>query len=150
MLYKILLAVHFVAMIAVVGGAAAASLILSLVERGDPEAGVVYERAVTRVNRWLFMPGLAVAPIAGIWLWSRHSWVFPSWLQYKLGFTLLGLVGGGMYVHLFRTELRPMLRRRVGMSEGTGEAVMSCRRVVGASLLLLLAAAVIGTLKPGW
>lgn len=150
MLYKAILTLHFLAMIAVVGAAGALSVLLGLVAGAEPEEAAAYGRAVTRVNRWLFLPGLGVAPLAGIWLWAQHGFVLPGWLQYKLGLTLLGLIAGAMYAHLFRSELGPLLRSRVAGSEATGEAVSSCRRVLGAAGGLLVAAAVIGTLKPGW
>lgn len=150
MLYKAILTLHFLAMIAAVGGVAAASVLLTLVERGGPAEGSVYGRALVGVNGWLLLPGLAVAPVAGLWLWSRHGFVLPGWLQYKLGLTLLGIIAGAMYLHLFRSELGPLLRNRVPAVEGTGEATASCRRVLAAAGLLLVAAAVIGTLKPGW
>jgi hypothetical protein len=149
-LYKVVLAVHFVAMIALVGGAAAVTLLLSLVARAEPEEGPAYRRAVARVNRWLIAPGLGAAPLAGVWLWSQHQWVLPGWLQYKLGLTMVGIVAALMYLHLFRSDLGPLLQHRVGLAEGTGEANTSCRRVAAAAGALFLAAAVIGTLKPGW
>lgn len=150
MLYKAVLTVHFLAMIALIGGAAAASVVLGLVTRGESVDLAGYAYTVTHVNRWLFLPGLVVTPFAGLWLWSRHGWVFPTWLRYKLILTLLGIVGATMYVHLFRSELRSLLLSRIPLEDGTAEATTSCRRLVAASGVLLVAAAVIGTLKPGW
>ncbi len=150
MLYKAVLLVHFLAMIGLVGGAAAVSVILAQASQSEPADRSAYGRVITWMNQWLFAPGLAVAPIAGLWLWSQHNWVFPTWLKYKLGLTMLGIVGAAMYLHLFRSELGPLLANRISLEEGTGDATSSCRRVVAVAGSLLLAAAVIGTLKPGW
>jgi hypothetical protein len=137
-------------MIAVLGGAAAVSAMLSLVARGGSSANMAYGRALAQVNRWLLTPGLVAAPLAGVWRWSRHDWVLPKWLQYKLGLTVFGIIGAAMYLHLFRSELRPMLQAEVALEDGTGEATTGCRRVVAAASAFLLGAAAIGTLKPGW
>ena len=150
MLYKAVLLVHFLAMIAVVGGAAAVGIVLSLVAKGETADLAAYGRAVNQVNRWLLLPGLILAPSAGLWLWGRHGWLFPAWLRYKLILTSLGLVGAAMYMHLFRSELRFLLLNRTPLEDGTAQATTSCLRVVGAAGVLLLAAAVVGTLKPGW
>ncbi|MGH7545655.1 MAG: hypothetical protein ACREKI_05675, partial [Gemmatimonadota bacterium] len=102
MLYKAVLLVHFIAMIALVGAAAAASLLLAAAANGAPDARPGLGLALARLNRWLFVPGLVVAPIAGLFLWARHQFVWPAWLQYKLGLTFLGIVGGVLYLRLFR------------------------------------------------
>lgn len=148
--YKAVLLVHFVAMIALVGTAGAASLLLAAAANGAPEARPGLGWALARLNRWLFVPGLVAAPVAGLYLWSRHHWVWPTWLQYKLGLTVLGVVGGLLYLRLFRTEVQGLLSRPGPLDDDGREALAAIRRAVGASALCLLAAAAIGTLKPGW
>lgn len=150
MVYKVVLLVHFVAMIALVGTAAAASLLLALAARGEPAARPGLRLALDRMNRWFFWPGLLAAPAAGLYLWSRHHWVWPPWLQYKLGLTTFGVVGGLMYLHIFRTEVSDVLARAEPLEGDGREALTAIRRAAGAAALFLLAAAALGTLKPGW
>ncbi len=151
MFYKGVLLVHFVAMIALVGTAGAASILLGLAANGSDDArrpGL--GAALDRLNRWLFLPGLVLAPAAGLVLWSRHHWVWPTWLQYKLGLTTFGVVGGLMYLHLFRTEVAGLLSSDRPLDGDSRSALTAIRRAVGAAAIFLLAAAAIGTLKPGW
>lgn len=150
MFYKTVLLIHFVSMIALVGTAGTATILLSLAANGSDLARPGLGLALDRLNRWLFFPGLVLAPAAGVILWSRHHWVWPTWLQYKLGLTTLGVVGGLMYLQLFRKEITDLLSRPKPLDEDSRDALTAVRRAIGAAGVLLLAAAAIGTLKPGW
>lgn len=150
MFYKAILLVHFVAMIAVVGSAGAANLVLGAAASGDGATRPGLRTALERLNRWLFLPGLVAAPAAGVVLWSRHSWVWPVWLRYKLSLTVVGIIGGLMYLHLFRRETRHVLARGGALDEDGRDALAASRRAIAFAGLFLLAAAAIGTLKPGW